>query len=355
MLDQNIKKEGIFRINARAVEVDVLKKAYDRGQKFIIWKEGECVLTYSHWKQGYGNVMVEEVEQAEGYGARCAASLIKQWYGELRDPIFPKSCYNQLEVLFGDAQDTIETSRLSKLISVDSEWSLISQTSRLILTMHLLPLLSRVAEHQDWNQMSPYNLAVCITPTLLCGPDPIEDAKIGDLVRRVLEALVVNWKSELSAQCGLEDWSFEESLRLPEIIEDREDPLEDVPATSPIRDTQIEGITLIDNDDSDWEDDEDARPALPPRPIASQVSADLGDSASNVRRKPAPTVYAPPRYSLAVAESPLNLLQLPSYQGTINDSSTRERDSLGPAVDLNPAQVAHAVPRKPVPSKAAAP
>ena len=320
LLDQNIRIEGIFRVNARGTIVDILKEAYDRGQKFIVWKQGESVLSYSHWREGHGNTMIAEVELAEGYGVHPAAGLIKQWYGKLRDPIFPKSCYNQLEILFGDSRDTIEPSRLLDLISLNSPCSPINQTSRLILTMHLLPLLSKITDCHDWNHMDAYNLSVCITPTLLCGLDPIEDAKMGGIICYVLEALIKQWKLKLAACCGLEDWDFEQSLRLPEAVRDREDPLEEIRINSSSREAQIEGITLIDNDGSDVENDETFRPILPPRPPTSQIIAEASDHARSVRRKPAPAISAPPRYSMALAENSSSLHDLPAYDNLIDDS-----------------------------------
>jgi Rho GTPase-activating protein 1 len=43
-MDENIKTSGIFRINARAQTVEILRESYDRGQKFIVWKENNVVL-----------------------------------------------------------------------------------------------------------------------------------------------------------------------------------------------------------------------------------------------------------------------------------------------------------------------
>ena len=332
LMDQNIKTQGILRVNARTVNVDVLKEAYDRGQKFIVWKEGICVSTFSHWKEGFGDVMIEEVEQTEGFGVHAAAGLIKRWYAELRDPIFPPTCYPQLEALYGDLEAPIEISSLQELIGVDSEWSLLSRTSRQILSMHLLPLLSEVSEYQDWNRMSPYNLAVCISPNLVRGSDAVEDVRIAAIVQRILETAIHSWKSVLSASCGLDEWRFAESLRTPECIRDRDDHIEDGSVSSSTRDTQLEGtIALVDNEDISDEDPE-SKPALPPRPV---------------RRKPAPSVQCPPRYSTIITQSPMVPVALTSYDNLdVNDSSGlprfldgRENDdlsSLPPTISRKP-------------------
>ena len=190
MMDRNLRAKGMFRISALALTVDILKEAYDRGQKFIVWREADTVLSFPHWKQGSGNAMVDELDQTEGYGIHAATGLIKRWYRELREPIFPQSYYVQVKTIFGGSEALIDVSCISELISPTSERSFIAVTSRLILTKHLLPLLSKVAELNAWNQMTPYNLSVCFAPILLYGPDPAEDAKIASTIRCLLEAAI---------------------------------------------------------------------------------------------------------------------------------------------------------------------
>lgn len=79
IMDDNITAEGIFRVSARAQAVDILKEAYDRGQKFIVWKEVNTVLASSYYREGIGHVWVEELDRAEGYELHVAAALIKLW------------------------------------------------------------------------------------------------------------------------------------------------------------------------------------------------------------------------------------------------------------------------------------
>ena len=341
LMEQNLKTLGLFRINPRTVSIDVLREAYDRGQKFIVWKEGSSVLTFSHWRQGFGEVLVDDLEQAEGFGLFCAAGLIKRWYAELRNPIFPKSCYPQLQRLYGEEHSPIEVSRILELISVDSEWSLITKTSRVILTTHLLPLLSQVIECQDWNQMTSYNLAVCFAPTLLRGPDPIEDTKISATIIRILEVAITSWTSHLALACDMTDSKFGDSLRLPESREDREDPLDDGQSSCVSEDIQIDGITLVDNDGED-EVNEDLRPPLPPRPVSNVPNA--------TRRKPAPSLRPPPRYSTIIGQEPGGMDQLPNYSTTIEEATNGNLSSDTSFLDTaGPSQLNNTVPRKPIP------
>ena len=308
IINDNIKVEGIFRVNARAQTKEILREAYDRGQKFIVWKDVNTILPSRHYREGIGQVGVEELDHVEGYELHVAAALIKLWYQELREPIFPPSNYQALEKYYGDPDIPLEVTQLYEILSVEDDWSPISsKTSRQILKMHLLPLLSRVAAFQDQNQMTPENLALCFAPSLLCGSDAVEDLKMSNIVRRILVALIVHWESHLAALFGISHETFEESLRIPEASEDREDPLEEAQKKDPHQ-AQSVGITLQDNDDSD--DEMDTQPPLPPRPRAATVdigsieqsntsdagppnatnpvNGSLSNSISSVRRKPSP-------------------------------------------------------------------
>ncbi len=314
VMEPVIKSEGIFRVSPRATIVNILAEAYDRGQKFIVWREGNVSLSHSHRREGIGEVWVEEVEQTEGYDIHTAAALIKQWYKELREPIFPQSCYTALDRFYrtahGENEEPLEVSQLIDILSDNENWSPIGKTAKKILTMHLLPFLSRVAEFQDWNQMTPYNLAVCFGPCLLCGPDPLEDVKVASIIRRILAAMILHWKDDLAPHFDMSVGKFKESLRLPEAVEDREDPLQEFQERRSAFEDQISGITLVDNDDDDEEVGQ--KPPLPPRPLVSPIESGFPNSGV-VRRKPAPALPSLPRYSFIVGESPVTLEHSPFY------------------------------------------
>ena len=297
--DPLVKTGGIFRISARAVEVEVLKEAYDRAQKFIVWREGNTCQVSPYRKEGFGDVWVDELESTEGFGIHTAAGLIKQWYKDLRAPIFPLESYTAIEKFYGNSEDPFDAQELLDILTPEVAWSIMPMNSRRIVTSHLLPMLSRVAEFQDWNQMTPHNLALCFAPITLSGPDPTQDYKISTIISRLLEAMIVHWKADLAPAFGMDTLTFEESLRLPEAIEDREDPLEEPQLAQSSEDTQSNGITLLEND-ADSEQESDSRPPLPPRPQPVISEAISPDDLHPLRRKPAPPLQTPPRYSMVV-------------------------------------------------------
>ena len=304
--------------------VDILAESYDRGQKFIVWREGDSYLSHSYSREGIGEVWVDEVDQTEGYDVHMAAGIIKQWYKELREPVFPKMCYRALERFYGTIQNKAEgpltIQQLIDILSDNDNWSPISTTAKKILNMHLLPLLSRVLDFQDWNQMTAYNLAVCFSPCLLRGPDPLEDVKIANIIRRILTAMIQHWKDDLAPRFDMSLMKFEDSLRLPEAVEDREDPVQEIHERRASVEDQTSGITLVDNEDSG--DEVEPKPPLPPRPAISPTDTAFPSSTTPVRRKPAPPTHRPPAYSDAATVRQVNLANTPFYNTVASEGDS---------------------------------
>ncbi|KAI9867298.1 MAG: hypothetical protein M1813_009576 [Trichoglossum hirsutum] len=330
LIEENVKVEGIFRIPSHNRLIGVLREAYDRGQKFILWKEDTAVLPVLRVGSTEGYGVIEEIEHKEGYGLHLATGLIKLWYRDLRDPVFPPSSYKEIERLFSDSETPISTEQLREFFSPDSKWTPLSINSRMIMTHHLLPLLAEVAVYQEYNKMTPFNLAVCFTPALICGPDPVEDVRISAIARRVIEAGITHWKRGLMEACGIDANQFALSLQAPSKAEDYEDPLGKKPAL-PSRmlpaeidiGGQSQGIILEDRDISS---SAEKPPPLPPR--RSQPPEREG-SAQVLRRKPAPPLAAPPRYSVAMGGqssnpkgSPTSLVDVADGFGSPNQVGT---------------------------------
>lgn len=320
LTDPLVKTEGIFRVSARAQTVEVLKEAFERAQKFIVWREANTVLTFPHFKEGKGLVSIPEPDPLDGYDVHTAAALIKLWYHDLREPIVPSTSYQALEKFHGGSQIP-DQEQLFQLLSPESDtFSPLPPLSRQILTIHLLPLLSRIADHSDWNRMAPSNLATVFAPNLVCGPDPIADLKMIGIIQRLLKAMISNWKP-IAPVLDCSDEAFDTLLRLPENIADREDSLQEVrqgdkanPFPGQLNGIaqQTAGISLQDNDcasdgsidEDDLIDQDGQRPPLPPRPNPANTSTEDLSSPNAIRRKPAPVVAPLPRYSTVFGSRP---------------------------------------------------
>lgn len=200
---KNLDTEGIFRISAHSKLLGILREAYDRGQRFIVWKELGTALV----EPGMTRPMLSDIADSEAYGVYLAAALIKTWYRELRTPVFTETCYHRLSDL-GDLG-------IDELKGLLSSSSFLSGTSRTILTWHLLPLLHLISKHEFQNKMTAENLAICFTPCLVNGPDAMADAKVFPVARRLLTAAITQWP-QLQEACGRTDGDFMHAIEFPE-------------------------------------------------------------------------------------------------------------------------------------------
>ena len=322
----NPHTEGLFRVNARAITLDILKEAYDRGQNFIVWREGDCVVTFPHWKDGQGEVTINELDQVDGYGVYTAAGLIKMWYSRLREPIFPQHSYPFIDRVFGSLAPPIKIEVFSDLMGPSADWSKLSKTSRLILSMHLFPLLATIAGHES-NKMTPHSLGLCFAPTLLCGSDPVQDAKMCSIITKIIEFGIKNWNSGLATSFGMDSSTFEHHLRMPEAVQDREDPLDSNLPLSPTYPDQTQGILLLDQDSSDDDtgesgEEEEEKPPLPPRLKADDKIPNSPSIQQTFKRKPAPSLHDSPRYS-TISQSPTMIEGLPMHGLSLEVESAR--------------------------------
>ncbi|WPH02110.1 Hypothetical protein R9X50_00496500 [Acrodontium crateriforme] len=323
MLSANVTTEGLFRIPPHATISSVLKEAYDRGQNFIVWKEKNATFVQPNMPQS----IVDEVRLEDSYGVHSAASLVKMWYRELREPIFPESSYEQVRQRYGNPDMQITAEDVANLVHPASQTSPLQSVNREILTRHLLPMLSMVASHCGQNKMTSENLAIVFSMVLLCGSNQLEDAKMSSIIKRILHASIDMWP-QLREGLSIDATAFDKDLQAPSDPRLYEDPLSngsqfytytdeaEVPAEHRIilHDGGEKGVTGVPRETA---------PALPPRPprISSHQPL-VVDPAVALKRKPAPPLpidatqtqdHEPPRYStvfdndgasLHMAESP---------------------------------------------------
>ncbi|KAK4549793.1 hypothetical protein LTR36_005094 [Oleoguttula mirabilis] len=327
LLPTNVGTEGLFRIPPHSTLAGILKEAYDRGQQYIVWKERDATVV----QPGLDPILVDEVRLEDAYGVHLAASLIKAWYRELREPIFPESCYEQLRQRYSSPDVVVTPEDLVDLILPASSTSPISATSREVLTRHLFPLLSEIAAHEAQNKMGAENLSICFSMCLVCGSNQLEDAKMSSIIRRILQAAIEMWP-QLRVGLGIDGRALETDLRPPADPREYEDPMEDESDQRMSEDDAVETKAehRIILDDAEEKAEVKKAPTLPPRPpplsrsrAASAAKHLPGlDVISPVRRKPAPAsaghsplVAEPPRYSrifdsdghsVHVADSPVS-------------------------------------------------
>jgi Rho GTPase-activating protein 1 len=320
----NVQTEGIFRVSPPIRIKVIAKEAYDIGQKYILWKDnGQTLpLPLYQWADPTDDLL-DHIDPSEAYGVHLAAALIKSWYSDLREPIVPQSAYRDLASVFGDSDPQID--QLIDLLASYSEWSCLPPTSREILTRHLLPMLHEVVQHKEANQMTVQNLAVCFAPTLLCGPDQMEDVKMTGPVRKMLILAIESWPA-IRDILGLSIVGFGCDIgNPPNYIDDYEDPEEYPPSTKDDAaddHSHVQGIILQDNTTSESDPPSSAEitpPALPPRLIPSPAPAppslpprllDTKPPALPPRRQPPTSAPAPTGDDAALRRRPVPLSPL---------------------------------------------
>ncbi|KAJ4987232.1 hypothetical protein SVAN01_07243 [Stagonosporopsis vannaccii] len=333
LMEENITSEGLFRIPAHSKLREVLKEAYDRGQKYIVWKDNGATLPVPLYPESeHQDEILAEVDTKDAYSVFMAAALIKAWYSSLRQPIFPSESYRDLKRLFGDSQQVPDLDQLRDLFSPTSEWSFLPAISREVVVRHLLPLLHEVASRQEQNKMTAENLAVCFAPALLCGPDQIEDAKMSSIIRRIFTHAIDMWDNGLREACDQEAAAFRAQLQLPNEMSEWEDPVEVQRGDSRDSiDEQMSGITLQDNEKapevySDYSEATSSATRPPPLPPRSRVPS-AKSSGDSVQRKPAPPLAVPPRYSTVISDAPVDVAESPiTYAATTDGFSPRRHD-----------------------------
>jgi len=331
----NIRTEGLFRIPPHSILAGALREAYDRGQMYIIWKEAGATFV----EPGVDPKLVSEVRVEDAYGVHSAASLVKTWYRELRQPIFPESSYAPLREQFGSPDVEVTLEDLENILSANSYQSPLSTASREILLRHLLPMLSLVAEREAENKMDSNNLAICFAMTLVCGSNQLEDAKMTSVIRRILQVAIDMWP-HLREQLSIGQNDIWKDLQPPQEAKDYEDPLEE-PRSMRHSGEHAHGneghfVHILDAESPTGDDDlslerVERLPTLPPRPagsrIVSTVSSTNEDShLAMPKRKPAPE---PPRYSTIFADNEKHRTDSPdgySSSDSISNQAFRSRD-----------------------------
>lgn len=311
LMGDNIDTEGLFRIPPNAVLNGVLKEAYDRGQRWIVWKGRDATLC----EPGLDSKLLSYVKLEDAYPVHQAAALIKVWYRELREPIVPEASYETLKAKY-DAHDTKVTAEdLVDLLLPRSDRSPLSSNSRSILTRHLLPLLSEVACHGSSNKMNSENLAIVFSMCMVCGSNQMEDAKVANtVVKKILVAAIDMWPQLREGMGVLRD-NFLTELEPPKDLRDYEDPFDEPRPSRSQRLSEDDVVEANEGHRINLEDFETGiieraptlPPALPPRSqqrpasaMSSNESSEQGHHPPAIpKRKPAPhhTEAAPPRYS----------------------------------------------------------
>ena len=133
---------GIFRLNGSQSEINNLKALFDKGEDPL------------------------DDDANQSWNWNTIAGLLKLYFRELEEPLFPK---NRFDELIGtlEKRQNCEGDFLSALTAFAS-----SMNVNVLITMrYLFDFLKLLSQFSEQNMMDDYNLAVCWGPTLLPIPE----------------------------------------------------------------------------------------------------------------------------------------------------------------------------------------
>ncbi|XP_022081602.1 SLIT-ROBO Rho GTPase-activating protein 1-like isoform X2 [Acanthaster planci] len=150
---------GIFRMPGSHQEITEMKEAFDKGDDPF-----------------------ENLDELADIN--LVASVLKLYFRELPEPLFPTTLFPQFMECakkFRDAERIPELNRLVKELP----------TSIMIVMRYLFAFLKRLAQYSDENMMDSHNLAVCFGPTLIQQSESDEDillwqSHINDLIQTMI-------------------------------------------------------------------------------------------------------------------------------------------------------------------------
>ncbi|XP_061759429.1 rho GTPase-activating protein 4-like isoform X3 [Nerophis ophidion] len=170
--------EGIFRVSGSQVEVNNLRDAFERG---------------------------EDPLAEHKYDLDSVAGVLKLYFRNLQNPLFPIDSISQL---LEYAQTKNETERADKLKTVISSYP----EPVIIVMRYLFAFLHHVSQYSDENMMQPYNLAVCFGPSLVQGSNDEDMVTLQPQINALVKSFIVQHESIFPSQSEVKGPVYEKCM-----------------------------------------------------------------------------------------------------------------------------------------------
>lgn len=140
----------------------------------------------NNYRQQFEKGIDPLTEKMEGDEINSVAGLLKLYFRELGEPLFPADKFSELISIPEKFSGNEEESKSSLLAIMSS-----LPRPRMIVLRYLFAFLNHLSEFSDENMMDAYNLAVCFGPTLL--PTPVTtDISNHVYVNRLVEIMILH-------------------------------------------------------------------------------------------------------------------------------------------------------------------
>ncbi|KAF9896386.1 hypothetical protein BX616_007557, partial [Lobosporangium transversale] len=178
LIENGLYVEGLFRRSPSSAMLKQVRAAYDRGNP---------------------------VDLSE-YDIHISAVLLKLFLRELPEPLFPMSVFERMKRKKDEEHNrsnkTNEDDSGEKSITVIEfiKTEIISQLSQnsLILAMEVFKLLRMVADRHESNKMTPFNLAVVMTPNIVRHQDVMQEIEMSAVSGQDKDSLLLNGSALLT-------------------------------------------------------------------------------------------------------------------------------------------------------------
>ncbi|UMM28705.1 hypothetical protein L5515_011426 [Caenorhabditis briggsae] len=156
----SLRNQGLFRVSGSQSEINRFREAYERGEDLFQYLE-------------------------DGSDANSAAGVLKLYFRELREPLFPIFMFEQF-------CDCAKAESPSDFVRRSRELISKLPVSHVLLLRFLFAFLSHLCEFADENMMEPHNLAICFGPTLLPIPEGKDQVFYHNYVNELVRNLIVH-------------------------------------------------------------------------------------------------------------------------------------------------------------------
>ncbi|CDR32733.1 Rho-GAP domain-containing protein [Caenorhabditis elegans] len=156
----SLRNQGLFRVSGSQSEINRFREAYERGEDLFQYLD-------------------------DGSDANSAAGVLKLYFRELREPIFPIFMFEQFCDCAKSESPTEFVRRARELVSK-------LPVSHVLLLRFLFAFLSHLCEFADENMMEPHNLAICFGPTLLPIPEGKDQVFYHNYVNELVRNLIIH-------------------------------------------------------------------------------------------------------------------------------------------------------------------
>uniref|UniRef100_A0A671S9E3 SLIT-ROBO Rho GTPase-activating protein 2 n=1 Tax=Sinocyclocheilus anshuiensis TaxID=1608454 RepID=A0A671S9E3_9TELE len=176
-----LQHQGIFRVSGSQVEVNDIKNSFERGNDPL-------------------------TDEENNHDINSVAGVLKMYFRNLDNPLFPKEKFNDLISLYERALS------IRKILTT-------APRPTLVVMRYLFAFLNHLSQYSDENMMDPGNLAICFGPTLMPTPDLLDQVSCQAHVNEIVKTIIIHHETIFPDTKELEGPVYEKCMSNTEYCE----------------------------------------------------------------------------------------------------------------------------------------